>query len=315
MMGQGRMILMLIVFGSINMDMIVEPHHLPEAGETVLCEKYDLQPGGKGANQALAATRMGARTALVGCAGDDNYSRQILNTIRHQGVITSGVAVSDEFRTGCAMIAKERNGQKRMIVAAGANTETKADQIPDEILRADSMVLTQTEVPAEEVFTLIRRAHKRGVKVVLNLAPSMVVPDDILGMLHVLVVNEIELKQVTHGMNLNVSSEEDLAKALAKRGKMTCIVTLSEKGSVVAQADGGFFRVNALDIEVVDSTGSGDAYCGTLAACLYAGMGLEESVRWASAAGSLVCTKVGTISAFAYQDDIKARLSEIKVTR
>jgi ribokinase len=306
---------MLIVFGSINMDMIVAPEHLPQAGETVLCNDYDLQPGGKGANQALAAARMGARVALVGCAGDDNYSRHILDTVRRQGVITSGVSTSEEYRTGCAMIMQEKGGENRIIVAAGANMEVKADQVPDEILRNDSMILTQTEVPPEEIFSLIRRAHERGVKVIMNLAPAMVVPQEILGMLHALVVNEIELDQVAKGIGITTTDRVDQARELAKKGGMTCIVTLSEKGSIVSQEDGTFFHVSALAVDVVDMTGAGDAYCGTLAACLYSGRSLEESVQWASAAGSLACTKVGTIKAFAYQDDIKEKLDLVKITK
>ncbi len=306
---------MLIVFGSINMDMVVEPEHLPQAGETVLCADYDLFPGGKGANQALAAARMGAKVALVGRVGGDHYSQQILATIRRQGVMTSGVGES-ERPTGCAMIIRESDGRNRIIVAGGANNEATADQVPDEILRADSMILTQGEVPAEEIFTLIRRAHERGVKVILNCAPAFVIPEDVLRMLWILVVNEIEIGQVTKGLNLAVTAPPDMAKALAQKGGMTCIVTLAEKGSVVVQPDGKLFHVSALPIEkVVDTTGAGDAYCGTLSACLYSGMNLEESVRWAAVAGSLACTQEGTINAFAFQDDIRENLERIKVTR
>lgn len=306
---------MLIVFGSINMDMIVAPEHLPEAGETVMTLEYDLQPGGKGANQALAACRMGAKTALVGCAGEDSYSRQILDVIRRQGVITSGVTQSETYRTGCAIVMQEKGGANRSIIVGGANIEARAEQVPDEILRPDSMILTQTEVPPQEVFTLIRRANERGVKVIMNLAPAVNVPEEILGMLHILVVNEIELAHVANGIGLSGKSHADIAHALAVRGKLTCIVTLADKGSIVVTADGVPFHVSSLPVEVVDTTGAGDAYCGTLAACLYDGKSLEESVRWASVAGSLACAKVGTIKAFAYEGDIRERLDEIVVTK
>lgn len=306
---------MLIVFGSINMDMVISPEHLPQAGETVLCPDYDLLPGGKGANQALAAARMGARVALVGSAGSDAYAPQILNTIRRQGVITSGVSQSD-LPTGCAFILRESGGRNRIIVATGANVEAKADQVPDEILRPECMILTQTELPAEEVFSLIRRAHARGLKVILNLAPAMPLPEDILGMVYILVVNEIEIEQTAKNLGLAETAHKDMARALALKGKTTCILTMADKGSIIAQPDGSILHVNSLELdEVVDTTGAGDAYCGTLAACLYNGMDLTESVRWASAAGSLACTKLGTITAFAYQEDARERLDEVKVTR
>lgn len=307
---------MLIVFGSINMDMVISPEHLPQAGETVLCPDYELLPGGKGANQALAAARMGARVALVGCAGNDAYAPQILNVIRRQGVITSGVAQSDNLPTGCAFILREPGGQNRIIVATGANAQATADQVPDEILRPDYMVLVQTELPAEQVYTLIRRAHERGLKVILNLAPAVDLPEDILRMLHILVVNEIEVAQACRGLGIAAGDHAAMARALATRGRTICILTLAEKGSVVANPDGTVFHVSSLKLdEVVDTTGAGDAYCGTLAACLYEGKSLEESVRWASAAGSLACTRLGTITAFAYQDEVKDRLDEVKVTR
>lgn len=306
---------MLIVFGSINMDMVISPSHMPQAGETVLCPDYELLPGGKGANQALAAARMGARVALVGCAGNDAYAPQIVNVIRRQGVITSGVAQSD-LPTGCAFILREEGGGNRIIVATGANVEARADQVPDEILRPGYMVLTQTELPPEEVFTLIRRAHERGLKVILNLAPAVDLPEDILRKVYILVVNEIEIEQAARSLEIPVGDHAAMARALSMKGKTTCIVTLADKGSIVSRPDGSIFRVNSLVLdEVVDTTGAGDAYCGTLAACLYEGMPLEESVRWASAAGSLACEKLGTIDAFAYQDDVRERLDEVMVTR
>jgi ribokinase len=306
---------MLVVFGSINMDMVVEPEHLPQTGETVLCPDYDLFPGGKGANQALAAARIGARVALVGCVGGDHYSQQILATIRRQGVMTSGVAESDR-PTGCAMVMREKGGKNRIIVAGGANNDATADQVPDEILRNDSMILTQGEVPPEEIFKLIRRAHERGVKVILNAAPAFNLPEEILSKVWILVVNEIEMGQVSAGLGLPVTTPAEMVRALAAKGKTTCIVTLAEKGSIVVTPDGKSFSVSALAIEeVVDTTGAGDAYCGTLSACLYGGMNLEESVRWAAVAGSLACTQEGTINAFAFKDDIQENLDKVTVSR
>jgi ribokinase len=135
-------------------------------------------------------------------------------------------------------------------------------------------------------------------------------------MIYILVVNEVEVEQACRSLSIPVGDHKAMAKALSTRGKTTCILTLADKGSIVAKSDGSTFHVNSLELdEVVDTTGAGDAYCGTLAACLYDGMDLEDSVRWASAAGSLACTELGTITAFAYQDDVKERLDEVKVTR
>lgn len=303
---------MLVVFGSINMDMVVQPDHLPKPGETVLCPDYQLFPGGKGANQALAAARIGVRVALVGCVGGDAYARQVLDTIRRQGVMTSGVAQSDR-PTGCAMVFRERGGRNLRIVASGANNDTTSDQVPDEILREGNMILVQTEVPDAEVFDLIRRAHAHGVRVILNLAPVVPLPDDILPMVSVLVVNDIEVDQVASNLGLGEIEHADMAREIATRGKTICIATLAENGVLVANPDGSSFTVNALPVEVVDTTGAGDAFCGTLAAYLYNGMDLADAVRHAAIAGSLACTKEGSIDAFAYQDDIESRLDAVRI--
>lgn len=306
---------MLIVFGSINMDMVVQPGHVPQPGETVLSPDYGLFPGGKGANQALAAARMGAKVALVGCAGNDIYARQIMDTIRRQGVMTSGVAHSDR-PTGCAVILAEKIGRNRMIVAGGANNDTTADQVPDEILSPGKWLLAQTEVPSDQVFELINRAHACGTRVILNLAPAVPVPLDVLKKLYVLIVNDVEIDQIASALGMTGDNPAALAAMVARQAGIICIVTLAEKGAVVIQPDGVSFHVNALQIEsVVDTMGAGDAFCGTFAACLYNKMTLEDAVKYASVAGSLACTKPGTIDAFVYQGDIEARIEEIKITR
>jgi ribokinase len=149
----------------------------------------------------------------------------------------------------------------------------------------------------------------------LNLAPAVAIPDDILPMVWILVVNDIELDQVALSLGVTGTTPQDLTRGIATKGKTICIATLAEHGSCVVQPDGSGFIVNALPIEeVVDTTGAGDAFCGTLAACLYSGMGLHDAVRWASVAGSLACTKDGTIDAFAYQSDIEEKLDQVQVT-
>ena len=164
---------MIIVFGSINMDMVFPADKLPQPGETILCDKYEITSGGKGANQALAAARMGEKVALVGCVGDDGPALRMLRHLRRDGVMTTGVAEDPELKTGCATIITDKHGNNQIVVAAGANGKAKADQIPDEILLPNNLILMQMELPVAETITLIERAHAHGVTTILNLAPAV----------------------------------------------------------------------------------------------------------------------------------------------
>src|SRR5687768_7776086 len=137
---------MIIVFGSINMDMVFRADKLPQPGETVLCGDYEITSGGKGANQALAAARMGGKVALVGCVGDDGPALRMLRALRRDGVMTTGVAESPDLLTGCAVVVADANGNNQITVASGANRHAKADQVPDEVLKPGGLVLMQMEM-------------------------------------------------------------------------------------------------------------------------------------------------------------------------
>jgi ribokinase len=303
---------MIIVFGSINMDMVVPVGNFPKPGETVIGSGYDMLPGGKGANQALAAARMGPKVALVGCVGDDGIGMRMLAGLRRDGVITSGVAQS-ELPTGMAVIITNGAGENEIIVASGANADAKADQIPDEILKSSYLLLLQGETPPQENWILLERAKKRGVTTILNLAPVVEIPREALANIDYLVVNKIEAQQIAHALKIDLNEDAALlARALAHQAKLTCIITLGEHGSIAVAPDGAAIRVPALSIShVVDTTGAGDAYCGTLAAALYGRKNLTEAMKLASIAGSLACTKRGAQDSFAYLGEIEENLERL----
>jgi ribokinase len=297
---------MIIVFGSINMDISIAVGKLPQPGETVLSSSYEQFPGGKGANQALAAHRMGPKTAIVGSAGDDAMGTRIVTRLRRHGVTTSGVAHLEHLPTGCAFIARDANGENQIIVSAGANVSSSANQVPDEILKPGVWLLMQMELRAAENWELLARARERGVTTMLNLSPALPVPEEALQMLDYLVVNELEAKQALQ--NLNLPSEE----ALAKKFDLTCVVTLGAKGAKAVLPDGRSVSVRALKLDkIVDTTGSGDAFCGTLAGALYENMPLERAMKYASAAASLSCLKEGAQTSYVYRGDVEDRLSEL----
>lgn len=306
---------MIIVFGSLNMDFSISLDKLPVPGETVLSSDYMLTPGGKGANQALAAARYGAKVALIGRVGNDNYGKTVRESLKANGVMVSGVAYSDTHPTGCAMVAKDRIGENQIIVMSGANVEVIHDQVPDEILIKQNVLLMQMELPVDQTMTLLERADAAGLITILNLAPAIMIPKRALGHLDYLIVNSIEARQIAEKLQLKVDNNAlRLAQALAREGQMTCLVTIGSKGSVAVTKDGEAWAVPIMPLdqsEVVDIAGAGDAYCGTFAAAIHDGKSLPEAMRMASVAGSLTCLKAGTQAAMPFIDDILARMDEM----
>ena len=306
---------MIIVFGSINMDMSLKVETLPHPGETVLTNEYILYPGGKGANQALAAVRAGkGKVALVGCVGDDNYGKTATEGIKRDGVMVSGVARSD-LPTGCAVATRDAHGNKQILVMSGANSDTTQDQLPDEILVKGNVLLMQMELPVDETMALLERAKAKGLTTILNLAPAITIPKKALGLLDYLIVNSIEARQIAEKLHMNADNNAiKIAHALAIQGQLTCIVTLGKNGAVAVTKEGKAWGVPILKIDpslIVDNIGAGDAFCGTFTAAIHDGLDVVTAMRRASVAGTLACLKEGAQAALPHLDDIEARLPEL----
>ncbi len=301
---------MIIVFGSINMDVGMRVKDFARPGETILSPSYDMSPGGKGANQALACVRAGAKTALVGKVGDDAMATKILGGLRRNEVMTSGVATSDFLPTGMAFVMTDSHGENQIIVASGANGDVQAIQVPDEILKPGNIVLMQMEVPLQENFTLMERAKKLGATVMLNLAPAFRIPQKALELVDYLVVNELEARMMAEVIGIPAGQDLMLlARALSAKGGHDCIVTLGAEGSIAMGKDGKGWRVPALPVEnIVDTTGAGDCFCGTLAASLHNKFALGSAMRRASVAAGLACTKKGAQESYPYIAEIEQAL-------
>lgn len=302
---------MIYVFGSINFDMVASGGRMPQAGETVVCPDLELFAGGKGANQALACLRAGAKVALVSRVGEDGMGERMVAALRREGVITSGVAKSDR-PTGCAFIMREDTGENRIVVASGANAEITADQLPDELLKPGVVLLMQMETPHAENWALLARAKAGGATTILNLAPAYPVPQDALKTIDYLILNEIEAEQLAAHLRLPPTDVVNTAEAIAKLGGLTCIVTLGPKGALAVPHAGTPVLVPALKLDhVVDTTGAGDCWCGTFAAALTEGRPLDEAMRRASVAGSLACIKPGAQDSFPWLGEIEEALARL----
>jgi ribokinase len=301
---------MIIVFGSLNIDIVMPVGHFPQPGETVLCNTdYLSRPGGKGSNQAVAAARAGAKVAFVGKVGDDSFGRRCINNLKNQSVWAAGIGVS-ERPTGCATIAVDVQGANFVIVAPGANADATADQVPDEILTEKNIILAQMEVPAGETLTVLSRAHANGTTTILNAAPATHIPAEALPSIDYLIVNEIEAQQLAQGLGSTESDPQKLAQVIAGQGNLTCIITLEARGSIAAR-DGEIYEVGALSVDAVDTTGAGDAFCGIFAACLQKGHEWMDAWHRASIGASMACLGLGAQSGTPSLEDIAAQMDNV----
>ncbi|MBP6010673.1 MAG: ribokinase [Alphaproteobacteria bacterium] len=310
---------MIVAFGSITIDLITPVPHLPARGETVLGRDYAVVPGGKGANQALAAARgaqSGQRVALVGTVGSDAWGEAALEHVRAAGVDVSSVA-RGRLRTACGFISVDPQGQTIITAAPGASMETRAAQLDGLVprLRAGDWLILQMEVRLDENWRALRAAKAAGARTLLNLAPAMPVDAAVLGDLNMLVVNEHEARTLADLFGVPAVEHKDIARALASRFDLTCIVTLGAAGSIAVEATGATWSVGALPVAVVDTTGAGDAYVGYLTAALDCGSPLGEAMRFASAGASLSCEVTGAQTGYRARADVVARMVELAPTR
>ena len=278
---------MILVFGSINADLIFDMEALPAPGQTLLAKALRIEAGGKGANQALAARRAGAEVVMAGAVGRDALADIALANLRADGVDLSRVMVMDQ-PTGCASVCTDAFGRNQIAVALGANALARQSQIDDMLLRRTTCVLMQGESDVGEVEALIARAKAAGVHVILNLAPAVRLRDESLRDVDLLVVNEDEAASVAGWLSC-----EPTAKGLHIALGLEVIRTLGAHGSEAATLD-GVFHLPATKVTPVDTTAAGDCYVGVLAAGLDRGDPLVIAMRNASAAAAQACLVKGS---------------------
>jgi ribokinase len=290
---------MIIVFGSINLDLIFPVPRIPGPGETVLGPSISIQPGGKGANQAVAAARDGATVVMAGAVGRDSLAASALLLLREANVDLSRVADA-EVSTGCAAIAVDPGGENAIVVGSGANLFARQDQIEDTLLGPEATVVLQMEVPAEQNAALITRAREKGARIILNLAPAAPIPESALRALDILIVNETESAMLAADLGC-----DDGADQLRRRLGVTVVRTLGERGAECA-SDLGSETIPARTVTAVDTTAAGDCFVGVLAAALDRGATMQAALRRATAAAALCCTRHGSQSSLPRGDETDA---------
>lgn len=304
---------MIVIFGALNIDVMMHVENFPVGGETVVCSNdYITRTGGKGSNQAVAAARSDAKVAVVGKLGDDSFGRRSQRNLKKHGVLTVGLGIS-ERPTGCSTIIVDGNGHNLVMTAPGANLETSSDQVPDEILTEANILLSTLELDKDQTKDVLYRAKDKGCTAILNASPINEVDTEIFSNVDYLIANEGEPQKIARLLNLEERRNATMiVKELSDKFGFSAIITLEERGSVACR-DGVLYKVPALNIdEVIDSTGAGDAFCGIFAACLQKNMSWIDSMHYASAGAGISCLGFGAQKSIPTFEDIEERLSEVQ---
>ena len=298
----------IVVVGSANTDLVVQTERAPRAGETVVGENFVIVPGGKGANQAVAAARLGGEVAFIARLGADEFGARNLETYKREEIDTSYITRDPQAPSGVALIVVERNGENRIIVVPGANGNLS----PKDVKRAEgafsgaAVLLVQLEVPLETVEAALELARERGLKTILNPAPARPLGGRILSKVDILTPNENELRVLTGNTDVVAA-----ARGLLDSGPRYVVATLGERGALVVSRDGEL-AVPSFRMEPVDTTAAGDAFNGALAVALAEGMGMREAVRFACAAGALATTKLGAQPSLPRREEVEALLGRTR---
>ncbi len=296
----------IVVLGSLNIDLVARVPHLPRAGETVLAESLQTFPGGKGANQAAAAARLGGTVAIVGRVGNDAFGATLIESLRLDGVDTKGVARDASAPTGTALILVDPQGENTIAVASGANGNLDIDQVDAALsgLSSSDLLVLQLEIPPLVARAAIAQAQRKRIRTLLNAAPSgRIAVSDLKG-LDILVTNEPETAALVGHPVVDPGAAIAAAVQLHNQGIGIAVVTLGAAGSVFCE-NGTTQRVEPFAVTAVDSTAAGDAFVGALAVAVSDGVALPEAIRLANAAGAGAASKVGAQSSLPRRADLE----------
>ena len=281
----------ILVVGSLNMDLVVTVEAHPRPGDTVLGGDTRTIPGGKGANQAAAASKAGGEVAMLGLVGSDAYGEALKDALREAGVEV-GLVDTAKGPSGVALITVDAGGQNMIVVSPGANGKLSPERFEEGMLDGVVLVMMQLEVPLQTVQTVAEAAAEWNIPVLLNPAPARALSDELLSKIRYLVVNEGEAALLSGSKVTDAENALAAAQSLRERGSDTVVVTLGARG-LVWSGDGGEGTLTAHNVKAVDTTAAGDAFCGAFAVALAEGRGLKPALRFANAAGALATTKEG----------------------
>ena len=287
----------ILVVGSSNTDMVIKAAHLPRPGETILGGTFFMNPGGKGANQAVAIARLGGSVTFICKTGSDIFGHQSQQLFEEEGINTSYVFSDSGNPSGVALITVDEKAENCIVVASGAN----ANLLPSDLAKAEEAIELADLIPMETVCFVADIAWQKGKKVILNPAPAHPLPADLLHHLYLITPNETEAEMITGVKITDEISAVEAARILSRMGVQHVIITLGSKGALIC-SDGEAEIVPAL--EAVDTTAAGDVFNGALTVALSEGRNLKESVRFACKASAISVTRVGAQSSAPYRNEV-----------
>jgi ribokinase len=296
----------VFVVGSINQDFVLSVERRPEPGETVTEAQLSKGNGGKGANQAAAAALLGAGVTFLGRVGDDGFGEPLIEALADKGVDTSLIEASPGWSTGTAFITLTPDGENAITVAPGANRSLTADDVEEasDAIGGARVLVAQMEVPLEVVLRAVEVAARQGTRALVNLAPMREVPRELLEKLDPLVVNEHEAAFLLGEKVEGVERALSAAPELLELGPKSAVITLGKEGAVFSDGD-STSHVPSPEVEVVDTTGAGDAFVGALASRLARDASLEDAVAYAARAGAAAVTKEGAQGALPTPESVE----------
>jgi ribokinase len=297
----------IVVVGSSNTDMVIKAGCLPAPGETVLGGTFMMNAGGKGANQAVAAARLGGNVVFIAKTGEDIFGKQAINLFKQEGIDTGYIIPDAENPSGVALITVDANGENCIVVASGANAALKpADlQKAKHIIENAALILIQLEIPIETVGYVVDLAAEKGVKVVLNPAPASLLSDELLRKIAIITPNETEAGLLSGIKVINRESAEAAARLLAAKGIETVIITMGAEGALLLH-DGVCHFFEAPVCNAIDTTAAGDVFNGALAVALFNGKSILEAVPFAIRAASISVGRMGAQSSAPYLHELNA---------
>jgi ribokinase len=295
----------ITVIGSSNTDMVIRTTKLPAPGETILGGDFFMNPGGKGANQAVAAARLGGNVTLVAKVGNDIFGQQAKTLFEADNINTKHLTIDPAHPSGIALITVDQHGENCIVVASGANgflTTKEIDDVKDDILQS-TLILMQLEIPLETVEYVTEIASKADIKVILNPAPATKLSDSLLAKLYMITPNETEAELISGISVTDFASAETAARYLANKGIRVIVITMGSKGALVFN-DNKAIVVSAPKVEAIDSTAAGDVFNGALAVAISEGQDLKEAVEFACKAAAISVTRLGAQASAPFRKEI-----------
>lgn len=297
----------VIVFGSLNMDLSIQCARIPQQGETMDGDSFIITPGGKGANQAVAASRLGAPVSMIGAVGDDIFARELTAGLAASNIDTTHVQSIPNTASGTATIMRIDN-DNRIILGHGANWALKEDdvcKVLDQIAEPEDIFLTQFECDAAATDAAIKHAYRLGMYTMLNPAPVRAVPDNVWPCVDYICVNETESEALTGILPHNEEEAREVTKAMQERGASSCVITLGAQGAYGQTKQEGAF-VPSRHVTAIDTTAAGDTFIGAMAAAKIAGKDFFESMQWATGASSLTVSRLGAQQSIPWKQELDA---------